>query len=149
MLKYFTETGINLLERVFDSLTQDQLKELKIKTDIQRMDSFQAMSNIRSYSRTQLLVEMLIRLYRALDEDDQQKYQEIFTPYLSQTSSKFIYSLSKSDIPHELEKLAVIYHRLYHALKPSYNSIEVFKIFERVYNEHFCIVSDKITVKRF
>lgn len=147
LLKYFTETGINLLERVFDSLTQDQLKELKIKTDIQRMDSFQAMSNIRSYSRTQLLVEMLIRLYRALDEDDQQKYQEIFTPYLSQTSGKFIYSLSKSDIPHELEKLAVIYHRLYHALKPSYNSIEVFKIFERVYNEHFCIVSDKITVK--
>lgn len=147
LLNYFTKTGINLLELVFDTLTQDQLKELKIKTDIQRMDSFQALSNIRSYSRTQLLVEMLIRLYRVLDEQDQKKYQEILSPYLSQTSSKFIYGLKKTDIPHELEKLAVIYHSLYNCLKSSYNSIEVFKIFERVYNEHFCVVSDTITVK--
>lgn len=36
------ETGENLLEKAFDHLTIKQLKELKIKTDIQRTDSFQA-----------------------------------------------------------------------------------------------------------
>jgi len=35
---YFIETGINLLEKVFDHLTEQLLKELKIKTDIQRTD---------------------------------------------------------------------------------------------------------------
>jgi hypothetical protein len=46
LLKHFVETGENLLERVFDGLTEEQLKKLKIKTDIQRSDSFMAMSNI-------------------------------------------------------------------------------------------------------
>jgi len=46
LLKHFTETGENLLETLFDGLTKEQLKKLKIKTDIQRSDSFMAMSNI-------------------------------------------------------------------------------------------------------
>jgi len=51
LLKYFVETGENLLETLFDGLTKEQLKKLKIKTDIQRSDSFMAMSNIRNYGR--------------------------------------------------------------------------------------------------
>jgi len=39
LLKHFVETGENLLETVFDGLTKEQLKKLKIKTDIQRSDS--------------------------------------------------------------------------------------------------------------
>ncbi len=31
LLKHFTETGENLLEAVFDGLTKEQLKQLKIK----------------------------------------------------------------------------------------------------------------------
>jgi hypothetical protein len=48
---YFIETGTNLIEKVFDYLTENQLKELNIKTDIQRTGAFQASSNIRRYSR--------------------------------------------------------------------------------------------------
>ena len=51
---HFCKTGENLLENVFDKLTDKQLKALKIKTDIQRTDSFAASSNIRNYSRLQL-----------------------------------------------------------------------------------------------
>ena len=36
LLAHFTQTGENLIEGVFDSLTQEQLKALKIKTNIQR-----------------------------------------------------------------------------------------------------------------
>ncbi len=55
--QHFVTTGNNLLEQVFDSLTKEQLKRLGIKTNIQRTDSFQAASNIRRYSRLQLLAE--------------------------------------------------------------------------------------------
>jgi len=45
LLKHFVETGENLLETVFDGLTKEQLKKLKIKTDIQRSDSFTSKSS--------------------------------------------------------------------------------------------------------
>lgn len=53
--QHFVETGENLLEQVFDELTAEQLRKLKIKTIIPRTDSFVAASHIRNYSRLQLL----------------------------------------------------------------------------------------------
>jgi hypothetical protein len=147
LLSYFVTTGQNLIEVVFDSLTQEQLKTLKIKTDIQRSDSFMAMSNIRSYSRTQLLIEMLIRLHRILSDEDRERFQDILSPYVKQSSGQYIYNLERSAIPHELERLGQLYHKLYEALKESYKDFEVFSIFERVYTEHFTIVKDKVKVK--
>ena len=147
LLSHFTATGQNLIEAIFDSLTQNQLKTLRIKTNIQRSDSFMAMSNIRSYSRTQLLIEMLIRLHRVLSDEDKAKFKELLGPYTKQSSGQYIYNLERGSIPHEQEKLAQLYHRLYQALKDSYQDIEVFSIFERVYTEHFTIVDEKITVK--
>jgi hypothetical protein len=147
LLYHFTQTGNNLIERVFDSLTQEQLKTLKIKTNIQRSDSFMAMSNIRSYSRTQLLIEMLIRLYRVLSDEDKLQFKELLNPYIKQTSGQYIYNLQRASIPHEQEKLGQLYHKLYKALKGNYKDIEVFSVFERVYTEHFTIIDDRVTVK--
>ena len=147
LLSHFVETGQNLIERVFDSLTQEQLKTLKIKTHIQRSDSFMAMSNIRSYSRTQLLIEMLIRLHRILSDDDKKRFDDILSPYIKQTSGHYLYDLERQQIPHEQEKLATLYQTLYHALKDTYKDVEVFGIFERVYTEHFTVVDEKITIK--
>ena len=147
LLSHFVSTGQNLIEGVFDSLTKEQLKKLKIKTDIQRSDSFMAMSNIRSYGRTQLLIEMLIRLHRVLSDEDKLRFKELLDPFTKQSSGQYIYHLQRSSIPHEQEKLAQLYHKLYEALKDSYKDIEVFSVFERVYTEHFTIVDNKITVK--
>ena len=148
---YFIETGINLLERVFDHLTEDQIKELKIKTDIQRTDSFQACSNIRRYSRLQLLVEMLIRIYRVLTEEDKNQYEELFSPYVKKTSGQFIYRLDTADIPSELERVGKVYKEINDKLKPKYETgnggVDIFKIFERVYLEHFTEVGEKIIIK--
>jgi len=147
---YFIETGENLLERVFDHLTENQLKQLKIKTDIQRTDSFQAASNIRKYSRLQLLVEMLIRIHRVLTEEDKKQYEELFSPYVKKTSGQFIYRLETEDIPTELERVGKVYKEINDKLKPKYESIDggidIFKIFQRVYLEHFTEVDEKIII---
>jgi hypothetical protein len=147
LLAHFIQTGQNLLEWVFDNLTGQQLEVLKIKTDIQRCDSFMAMSNIRSYSRTQLLVEMLIRLQRMLSDEDKKRFNDVLGPYIKQSSGQYLYKLERSQIPHELGKLGRLYHKIYEALKDSYKDTEVFGIFERVYNEHFTVVEDKVKVK--
>lgn len=147
LLKHFVETGENLLEMVFDGLTSKQLKQLKIKTHIQRSDSFMAMSNIRNYGRVQLLIEMLIRIYRILKEKDKEQYKEILSEYLQQTSGQYLYKLERAEIPKELEKLGEIYHKIYEELKEKYKEYEIFRILERVYEEHFTVIEEKVIVK--
>jgi len=148
LLEHFVKTGENLLETVFDGLTKEQLKELKIKTDIQRSDSFMAMSNIRSYGRAQLLIEMLIRLYRVLKEEDKERFKDMLSEYTKQTSGQYMYKLERTEIPKELEKLGQIYHKLYEGLREEYGKLEIFRIFERVYQEHFTVVENKAAVKK-
>ena len=144
---YQIREGINLFESAFDSLTQEQLKQLKIKTDIQRSDSFLAASNIRRYSRVQLLVEVLIRFHRILSDRDKEKYADLLKVYIERASHKFVYSLDRKDIPHELEKLGQVYHELYHAFKSDYGDREMFGILARVYREHFTIIENRAAVK--
>lgn len=45
-----------------------------------------AMSNIRNYGRVQLLIEMLIRLYRVLKEEDKEQFKDMLSKYNKQTS---------------------------------------------------------------
>lgn len=147
LASHFIQTGENLLEKVFDHLTGNQLKELKIKTDIQRTDSFQAASNIRRYSRLQLLVEMLIRIHRVITEEDQREFEELFSPYIKKTSGQFIYRLDSEDIPSEFETIGKVYKEINDKLKPKYPDVEIFKIFERVYSEHFTEVKEKVIIR--
>lgn len=144
---HFMKTGDNLLEQVFDQLSDQQIKKLKIKTNIQRTDSFQAASNIRNYSRLQLLVELLIRLYRIVSDDDKKRFKEQFDPYVDKTSGQYIYSLKASDLPHEMEKVGHLYYWIESNLKPAYKDKEIFKVFDRVLGEHFTISGEKIEVK--
>ncbi len=145
--QHFVTTGNNLLEQVFDSLTAEQLKKFGIKSDIQRTDSFQAASNIRKYSRLQLLVEMLIRVYRVLNEEDIKTYDELFAPYVRKTSGQFIYRLEQGEVQTQLETIGTVYRRIQTEIVPRYNDVEIFKIFERVFQEHFAVVEEKITLK--
>ena len=145
--KHFSETGENLLEKVFDQLTEKQLKALKLKTNIQRTDSFSAASNIRNYTRLQLLVELVLRIFRVLSEEDKKRFMKQFEPYLNKTSGQYIYSLRAQDIPHEIQKIAQLYYWIDQNLKPLYKDLDIFKVFERVYAEQFTVNEQKIEIK--
>jgi hypothetical protein len=147
LLQHYKETGENIIDIVFDSLTEQQLKALKIKANIQRTDSFMALSNIRNYSRVQLLVEMLIRLEKILSSEDKEKFSNLLSTYINKSSEQYIYKLKREEIPHKLEELGKIYYELYTSLKEQYKDIEIFQIFERVYKENFIEIELQIQVK--
>lgn len=147
LLSHEVETGKNLLEGVFDSLTEEQLKELNLKTNIQRSDSLMASSNIRNYSHLQLLIEVIQRLYRVLSPSDKEIFQQRFENYTNKSSGQYLYGLKASDIPHEIDKIAELYQFCMNEIIPKYQEHEISKIFERVYNEHFTEVEGKIEVK--
>ena len=78
--KHMQESGENLFEQTFEQITDEQIAAFEVKTDKLRMDSTMIASNIRETTRLQLLVEVLQRVQRMLDESDQQRYAEEFEP---------------------------------------------------------------------
>jgi len=79
---------VNLLTKVFENITDQQLTVLKVKTGKQRMDSTQIASHILEMSRLKLLVEAVQRMQRSLSEGDQQRYTETLAPYLQGTRGR-------------------------------------------------------------
>ena len=140
LLTHFNDSGENLFETVFDQLTDYQLKTYKVKTGIQRTDSFQLMSNIAKYSRLRLIIEVLRRLCRTLSEEDKDSIGEKLIPYIKASSSeKFCYELNDEHLPNKLIELAEIYHELHKTLPDSVKEKPEFNIFESVYHEQFRI----------
>jgi hypothetical protein len=147
LASHYLDTGQDLFEQVFDSLTAKQLKSLGIKTDIQRTDSFMAESNICEYSRIRLLVEVLIRFHRVLSESDKEQFGDHFAPYIKESSNKYVYRLKKGDLPHELVKLAKLYQLVVKKFKSRYKDTIAYQILKRVYQEHFTVAHKKVFVK--
>ena len=144
--EYYTETGVHLFEKVFENFTDEQKRALKIKTNIQRTDSLLIGSNIRNYTRLELMVEVLIRLHRILTEEDKKKYEDIFKPYVEKTSANFIYKVRHTEAYEKMQQLAIVYDSLYGKLIMDYSEQAAFKIFERVYKEQFIKEEEKIQV---
>lgn len=145
--RYQKTEGINLLERVFDHLTRAQLDQLEVETGIQRMDSFQAMSNIRNYTRLQLVVEVLQRVWRVMEEEDQTGWEDRVSGWVEDDSGTILYTMEPDEYESALGELGVLYRDLYESLKPTYEDMEAFGVFERVYHEQFAVVEDKVTVR--
>lgn len=149
ILEYEEQTGINLIELVFDNLTAQQIKQLKLKTDIQRTDSTLISSNIKKYSRVQLLIEVLIRLERILQEEDKTQINKLLQVYLKTGSDKYVYALKSNELPRELENLGKVYHAIHTIIngKATYEGEKAFINFERVYKEHFVVVHEQASPK--
>ena len=143
LLEYEQQTGIILIEQFFDSLTARQIKQLSLKADIQRTDSTLISSNIRKYTRIQVLAEVLIRLDRVLDETDRRQIGEQLREYVKTGSDKYVYGLKSSELPRELEKLGQVYYMVHCQIseKEKYQNKKEFINFSRVYKEHFVVVN--------
>jgi hypothetical protein len=147
ILDYQQQTGLNLIEQIFDKLSARQIKDLSLKADIQRSDSTLVSSNIKKYSRLQLLIEVLVRLDRILEEEDRLFISAQLQPYLKKGTDKYIYGLKGNQLPHELEKLGKVYYRVFEWMskKEPYHDKQEFINFERAYREHFVVVEREVS----
>lgn len=137
---YNLKHGINLLEKVFEQITDKQLVELKIRTGVQRMDSTQIASNILDASRLHLLVEGIQRLHRIVDEVEQQRLSEWFAPYLKETAGHYAYRVKgKEATQAHLEQVGQSLFVLLAELRPLCAQHAVYAVVERLFQEHFHI----------
>ena len=135
--QHMQETGENLLEQVFEQITDEQLAAFQLKTDKLRMDSTMIASNIREMTRLQLLVEVLQRVQRMLSEEDQQQHAEAFGPYLKGSSGQYIYRLKAGDVTGHLQSVGELMAQLTDELAAHYGDEPAYQVLRRVFQEHF------------
>lgn len=145
--RYMQETGINLLEKAFEQVTDEQISAYQLKTGKQRMDSTQVASNIREVGRLQLLVEVLQRVYRMFTKEDQGHYAEAFAPYIQGHAGQYVYHLKGQDTSEHLQKIGELMQHLLVELQPSYDQEPVYQMFARVFSEHFRVEEKGLKTK--
>jgi hypothetical protein len=143
--KHMQETGENLFEKAFEQITDEQVAAFELKTDKLRMDSTMIASNIRETTRLQLLVEVLQRVHRMLDETDQQRYAEAFASYLKGSSGQYIYHIKGEDIAEHLQRIGELMYRLVEELATRYGEEPTYQVLQRVFEEHFMV--DEATLR--
>jgi len=143
--QHMQETGENLIERAFEQVADKQITAFGLKTNKLRMDSTLIASNIRQTTRLQLLVEVLQRVHRMLDESDQQRYTDDFAVYLKGSSGQYIYSIKREEYAEHLQRVGELMHKLVAELQAKYADEPAYQVLDRVFKEHF--VSDENTLR--
>jgi len=137
--EYMQETGQELLAQAFEQVTDEQVAVFSVQTNKLRMDSTQVASNIRQFSRLQLLVEVLQRVHRDLTEADQHRYGRDFEPYLKGSSGQYVYQVKPDAYASHLEQIGQLMSQLITELAPAYAGQPSYQMLVRVFNEHFIV----------
>jgi hypothetical protein len=146
-VKHMQETGENLFDQAFEAVTDEQVAAFNLKTDKLRMDSTLIASNIRQTTRLQLLVEVLQRVHRILDEDDQQRYADDFAVYLKGSSGQYIYSIKRERYAEHLQRVGELMAKLVTELQAKYADEPAYQVLERVFKEHFVMDESALRAK--
>ena len=146
--EYMQEKGINLIEKAFEQVSDEQIEAFQLKTGKLRVDSTQIASNIRETSRLQLLVEVLQRVHRMLSQEDQIRYKEDFEPYLKGSSGQYIYHIKGEEVTDHLQPIGELMHRLVEELRDDYGQEPTYQMLVRVFEEHFILDEDKLRSKQ-
>ena len=139
LVETMQETGVNLIEKAFEQVTDEQAEVFQLKSGKLRMDSTQIASNMREMSRLQLLVEVLQRVQRMLSEEDQEHYKEDFKPYLKGSSGQYVYRIKGEEVADHLRPIGELMHRLIQELRDDYEQEPTYQMLVRVFQEHFTL----------
>jgi hypothetical protein len=147
LAQHMQQTGENLLEAIFEQVTDKQIEALELKTGKLRMDSTQIASNIRQMSRLQLLVEVVQRAWRILSEADRQRYEAQFEAYLKGTSGQYVYHIKPGEGQSHLEAVGHLMQHLVRELADDYTDETAYQVLARVYSEHFVEIESELRPK--
>ena len=140
--------GENLYQLVFNQVTDEQIQKLGIKTDQQRMDSTQLLSHIADLSRLELLIQVIQRLHRLLDEADQQQYAEIFAPFIGLSAGQYTYRIKgKQAVWERIQQIGIVLYDLLGQLAGKYSQEDRYQVAQRFFEENFQLEETQVRAK--
>ena len=146
--RYNQEQGVNVLEQVFEDISDQQIQTLEVRTGQQRMDSTQVASNILEASRLQLLVVAIQGLHRILNEADQERLAGVFAPYLKGRSGQYVYRVKGMKAYQEhLQAVGQTMDTLIQELRAEYAQEAVWQMFERFFSDNYHLKDEAVQPK--
>ena len=146
--KYHQEHEVNLLERAFEAITDEQVKRLNVRTKTLRMDSTQIASDIRASSRLHLLVEGLKRLYRILDDSEKAAYASLCEAYIQAEAKHYVYGIKgRSAVDEAIKTIGLVLAQMLSELKERHVAHPVYGTVQRLFDDNYRIKADVVEPK--
>ena len=141
---YEKETGINLFESCFKSITGEQIIDFQVSGENIRTDSKLIGSNIAFYSRYELIHKTLVLFYKhtyknqftLLSEQDRNTLRE----FIKEKSSATVYRSNKHQINERLLILGKLIYTILNTVKESNN--KHYQTLKQVFNEQYKVLED-------
>lgn len=145
LLEYEDKTGCNLLEKEFQSLTDDALKKLGVDTKIQRMDSSFVGSYIKQMSRLELVVKVLQNFYNDLAEIEKEHWKSLLIDYLGEEAQHLSFRLKRAEVEAHLKQIGEWLFKLHQAYAndDSLTGLKSYQHLGRVLSEQYQLTNNK------
>jgi hypothetical protein len=140
--EYAADTGINLMQQVFEQVTDEQLETVALATGWQRMDSTQVLSNLAQMTRLELLVAVMQVVHERLPEPAQERWGARWASYLEGRPHQVCYKIPAAEVGGHLaiigEELCAVEAELAEQASES----EALALIRRVLEEQYECTSD-------
>jgi hypothetical protein len=142
------EEGHNLYSDVFAAITDVQLNKFAVKTNWQRMDSTQLLSNIAMMSRLELVLATLQKGVGGLPPALQQQWAREQESYLSKPAQNICYRLKAADTTPHLQAVGQLLVQLLAQLEAHEADATLIAVVARVIGEQYQVEGEGVITLR-
>jgi Transposase domain (DUF772) len=143
--EYQKQNGEDLIDKAFEQITREQVKEFDVNGRSIRMDSKLIGSNIAFFTRYEIIHQTLCRFYKTLDKQakfrlsasDRDQLEDI----AKEESNKTVYRSNKEEIKTRLQPIGILIYKLLNTFA-EYQS-EQYQLLQRVFTEQYKVLQDK------
>ena len=137
---YAAEAGVNLFAEVMAQVTDEQLARHQLKTQWQRIDSTQVLSNLAALSRLELLVAVVQKVYGLLEEKG--PFSDRLAFYLDGRAQRVCWRITNAEQDEHFERLGQLLIEL------SGTGGEAGALAQRVLADQYTIVGDRAQLRK-
>ncbi len=142
---YQKQGGKDLMEKTFEHITRQQIKEFDVNGRSIRMDSKLIGSNIALFTRYEIIHQTLCMFFKSLDKVAKSKIPatdlEQMEKLFEEESSKTVYRSTREELKDRLQPIGIL---IYNLLKLFGDlQTESFQLLQRVFNEQYKLSEDQ------
>jgi len=143
--QYMHEHGVDLLQKVFDTVTKGQIKDFEVNGKSIRMDSKLFGSNIAWFSRYEIIHQTLVLFCKTLAESELSLFSEEekqqLGDLLEEEPLKTVYRSTKENIQTRMQTIGILAYKTLQLF--SGNRSEPYQLLQRVFDEQYKIEGDE------
>lgn len=142
---YQKQSGEDLMEKTFEHITRQQIKEFDVNGRSIRMDSKLIGSNIALFTRYEIIHQTLRMFYKSLDKVAKSRILvtdlEQLEKLVEEESSKTVYRSTREELKGRLQPIGILIYKMLKLFGELHT--EPFQLLQRVFNEQYKVSEDQ------